>query len=148
MKKIILGLSFLLAGIYTVNAQKKEKLEVSQVPAEIHIFVKKHFPNAEIKKAYLDAEEVENINYDIILSNKTELEFDKKFRLQEVESKKGVTLALIPKDIVNYVAENYPGQIITEWSHDREDREQEVTLKNKTELKFNSRGKFISAEKK
>lgn len=146
MKKIILGLSFLTFGVYTASAQKKEKIDVAQVPSEIHIFVKKHYPNAEIKKAYLDAEEVENINYDIILSNKTELEFDKKFRLQEIESKKGVTLALLPKDVVKYVTENYPGQPIIEWSHDKEDKEQEVTLKNKTELKFNSRGKFISAE--
>ena len=148
MKRNFIALVVLLVGTYTASAQKKEALEMSQVPVEIHLFVKKHFPNSEIKKAYLDAEDVENINYDIILKNKTELEFDKKFRLQEVESKKGVTLALIPKDIVNYVAENYPGQIIVEWSHDKEEKEQEVTLKNKTELKFNSRGKFISAEKK
>lgn len=146
MKKIILGLSFLLAGVYSASAQKKEKLEVDQVPAEIHIFVKKNYPNSEIKKAYLDAEELDNINYDITLKNKVELEFDKKFRLQEIESKKGVTLALIPKDIVQYVSEHYPGQVITEWSHDKEEKEQEVVLKNKTKLKFNSRGKFISAE--
>lgn len=146
MKKVIISLSMLLGGVYNLSAQVKEKIDASNIPAEIHIFVQKHFPNTEIKKAYLDAEDVNNINYDIILKNKTELEFDKKFRLQEIESKKGVTLALIPKDIVKYVSENYPGQIIVEWSHDKEDKEQEVTLKNKTELKFNSRGKFISAE--
>ncbi|MCO6496988.1 MAG: PepSY-like domain-containing protein [Chitinophagaceae bacterium] len=136
-KAIILATLFLLP--YALTAQDRT-IPATEVPAAIQSYVKTHFPNQSIAKAKIDVEGTKN-EYEIKLDDKTELEFDSKYRIKKIESKNALPSGIFPAKIRKYVKANYPNNVIINW--EIEEKHQEVELDNDIQLEFTLKGTFI-----
>lgn len=143
----VLKLFFFLAILLTAtNLQAQDKtLPVSEAPANIKSFVKKHFPNNKISKILVD-EGFFTIEYEVYLDNKTELEFDKGLfdddaSLEKIDTENGIPNIFFQKNIRNYLSKKHPGTTVLEWQID--DGEQTLDLSNGLELIFDTNGNFI-----
>ena len=82
--------------------------------------------------------------YDVLLTDRTELEFDSKGNWTEIDcQKRAVPSELIPASVKQYVETNFPREIITKIERKGGI---EVELSNDFSLKFNKKGKFISMD--
>ncbi|MGV3697527.1 PepSY-like domain-containing protein [Flavobacterium sp.] len=126
----------------TVSAQKK--IEISELPAPALAFLKEHFPKQSIEVAKKDREDGEK-GYEVILSDKTEVEFWADGKWREVDGDdKPIPTAYIDKSIVDYVAKNYPNSKITHIDYGHKDVD--VDLDGKIDLEFSKEGKFLKAD--
>ena len=81
----------------------------------------------------------------VLLTDRTEIDFDKKGNWLEVDCKKSaVPEALIPVPVKEYVKANFPREIITKIERGRTGVE--IELGNDYSLKFNKKGKFVSMD--
>ncbi|HLV52630.1 MAG TPA: PepSY-like domain-containing protein [Cryomorphaceae bacterium] len=132
-------LSFLFLFSANVFSQKVV-LNPPEIPAEITKFVETHFPDTPIAIATLDNDD-RNAEYEILLKDRTKLEFDHNFQLEKAESLNALPNSMFPQSVLDYVSANYPNSKITEWDIDRND--QEIELDNELELKFDKQGNFL-----
>lgn len=68
-------------GRWTHVDCEHSQVPVAVLPDEIHQYVTKHYPQAKVVKIEL----TDRKGYDVELSNGFELEFDKRFRLREID---------------------------------------------------------------
>ena len=81
----------------------------------------------------------------MLLTDRTEIDFDKKGNWLEVDCKKSaVPEALIPVPVKEYVKANFPREIITKMNADVP--VWKLKLGNDYSLKFNKKGKFVSMD--
>ena len=78
--------------------------------------------------------------YDILLSDQSQWDFDNKGALESVRVLAGVPTELVPTTIQNTVTKMYPDALIVKYSIDKSDREQDVELNNHIELTFDLTG--------
>lgn len=78
--------------------------------------------------------------YDILLSDQSQWDFDNKGALESVRVLAGVPTELVPTTIQNTVTKMYPDALIIKYSIDKSDREQDVELNNHIELIFDLTG--------
>lgn len=148
MKKNLMLSVLMVAGLSFAQeaaAQDKKQLSNEQVPKEITAYINKHFSGAKIQSAYIDKDDAKE-EYDINLNDGTELEFNHQFEIVDIESKKALPDHVVPGEIRKYVAENYPGKKIKQWSL-KEFGKQKIELDNGTDLIFDKKGNFISVDK-
>lgn len=135
MKKILV----LLAGIFAfVGISKADDRPVTydQLPAAAKIFIKKHFPKANLVYATVD-DDLIRPDFEVRLDNGFEIQFENDGSLDKIETREGnVPEVLIPEKIREYVKKNYPH--VTYKEYEVGTRSYEVKLSNKLELKFNS----------
>ncbi len=114
----------------------------SEIPTEIQNYIKAHFAGQTIVKAEIDID-VAGLSkeYEIKLSDKTELEFNKDKQITKIDGKSALPESVIPQSILSYVQSNYPNSVITDW--ETEWNHQEVKLDNGIELEFTKEGAFI-----
>ncbi|MFD2519204.1 PepSY-like domain-containing protein [Salinimicrobium flavum] len=126
-----------------------EDIAVANLPQKIRDFIALHYPTATIE----EAERENNGNYEIELSNDVEIIFDSNgdFLGQAVDSSPNddkddddIAIEDLPEVITNYINEHYHNVSIIE--AEMEDNGYEIGLSNGMELKFDSDGKFLSAE--
>jgi len=137
--KIFPLLIFLLSFSF-VYAQE-EILTESNAPQSIITYVKTNFPNAEILSIKKD-KEMRKLEYEVKLRGDTELKFDEKYELTDIESDDALPKSVIPSKLWDYVAANYSqGSVfITGWEKER--RRQKLELNNDDELYFDLNGNF------
>jgi predicted nucleotide-binding protein (sugar kinase/HSP70/actin superfamily) len=83
--------------------------------------------------------------YDVVLTDGSKMEFTSKGEWKSVECKGGAVPAdIVPKQIKQYVAKNYPDAKILKI--DRDYREYEVYLSNRLELTFNKDFKLVDID--
>ena len=134
MKKMLMFLFSLVA--VSAMASCDEKLTIYEdLPQSVKSFITTYFPDATVTHSYQD-DDLINPDYEVILSNGTQLEFSKSGDLKKVSSRSGIPTAFIPESILNYVEHHYPGVGYTEYEVGK--RTYEVSLTNGLELKFNS----------
>ena len=86
------------------------------------------------------------MEFDLILNDSTEIDFDANKQWNKVECKAGVPEKIVPQAIATYAKDNYKGQAITEI--DKNDKGgYEIKLANGVELKFDEAGKFLNIDK-
>lgn len=103
-----------------------------------------YFPWPVIKKN-AEAVRTRQLLYEVTLTDRTEIDFDKKGNWTEVDCKKNaVPAALIPASVKDYVKANFPNEIITKI--ERKSTGIEVELANDFSLKFNKKGQFVSLD--
>lgn len=78
--------------------------------------------------------------YDVLLSDRSQWDFDNKGALESVRVLAGVPNELVPTPIQTTVTKMYPDALIIKYSIDKSDREQEVELNNRIELTFDLSG--------
>ena len=146
MKKLAIITAFVTLicfGTYNVMANDIEKQQVTEgidiitkdpTPA-ITEFVKTYFPKASVLIVKPEHDE-----YEVRLSDGTELEFTRNFEWKKIDCEHSNTYTavpaeLVPEQIATYVKTNFADQSITKIEKKR--RGWEIELSNELEIKFN-----------
>ncbi len=126
-----------------VSIADDRMIPAEQLPAAAQNFIKTTFPKASI--AYVEKDGYINPTYEVLLSNNTKVEFDRRGQWDNVDTKTGAVPAqLIPTAIAKYVKANFAGNVITKI--DKESYGYEIELSNDLELKFNKAGYLIDMD--
>ena len=130
MKKLV----FLLVCLFTLQtvarADDDKPIQVTQMPQLAQQFIKQHFSDSKVA---------------LIFTNGNKVEFDKKGNWEEVDCKHtSVPVAIIPAAIQKYVTTNYPDAKVLKIERDKKDYE--VKLSNRTELKFDLKFNLIDID--
>ncbi len=116
----------------------------AQLPQEIQVFVQQYFPNQQVSYADKDWDWF-GYQYDVMLADGTEINFDTNNAWDKVESRLNpVPAALVPAPIATYVNTNF--QAVSIVKIDKERYGYEVELANGLELKFNPQGALMSMD--
>jgi len=118
-------------------------LTENEIPVEIKTYVTTHFPNSSIIRAIKETDD-NMISYELYLSENVELTFNDAFQIIEIDGASQLPDSVIPTAILDYVAQNYPNNFITDW--ELEDNHQQVELNDETELEFTLDGVFIRVD--
>lgn len=143
MKKFLLTLLAIVATV-TVASAAREKVsrDVTDLPKEAQITLSRHFPKAGVSHIKIEKHTFGGTEYDVILVNGTEVEFDSDGKWTEIDcGHNAVPAALIMKPIRDYVAKNYKGLNIVKISVERS--KYEVELSNGLDLDFSRSGEFL-----
>ena len=135
MKKLMITFSILVPfGINTACADNDKPIAVTQLPQAAQQFIKTHFPKEKVAFAKLERDFLET-TYEVLFTNSTKVEFYKDGEWKEVDCKYSTVPAkIVPAQIAQYVAQNYPDAQVVQIDRDR--RDYEVKLTNGWELTF------------
>lgn len=126
------------------SAVAKDKIYHSAdvLPATAQKTLKSAFPKAAVNRVKVDESLFGNKEYEVILSNGTEIEFNKEGDWKEVDcGRSAVPAAFIPAAIRTYVKTNHKGCSVIKIDKDTNDYD--VELSNGVEMKFDRSGKFL-----
>lgn len=145
MKKVmILFLSLFLVQAL-VKADNDKPIEFNQLPQSSQQFVKKYFASKAIALIKMDSDFFDR-SYEVIFSNGDKVDFDKKGNWKDVDCRYSeLPEIIVPIQIRNYVAKNYPGVKILKV--EKEDRGKlEVGLSNNLDLTFDSKFNLVDID--
>lgn len=142
MKKIILILALILMGITGANARDTFSRDVNDLPQAARTVLKSNF-KAGVSVIKIDKDFGMISEYDVTLSDGSEISFDSKGNWKDVEvaSNKSVPKGFIPSAISNYIKKNQSSQRIV--GIEKERNGYEVTLSNGIDMKFDKSGNFV-----
>ncbi|MBR5812363.1 MAG: PepSY-like domain-containing protein [Alistipes sp.] len=144
MKKLVLTLSVFFAAIGVACADVDRPIEVDKLPNAAQKFLKQYFPNASVSLAKVDVELVYK-EYDVLLTDGTRVDFNNSGEWIDVDCKFAtVPEGIVPRQIVDYVAKNYPNANILRIERDR--HSYEVSLSNRLELTFDKKFKIVDID--
>lgn len=145
MKKIFsLIVVFLLATIY-VSARDRISRNINDLPQAARTTLAKHFPKQGVNHIKIDKKTFGGADYDVVLNNGTEVEFNYDGEWTEIDcGSNSVPAGLIIKPISDYVNRNFDKQKIV--SIDKERNKYTVELLSGTELEFDRSGKFLRVD--
>ena len=142
MKKTLRLLPLLLIAVLGMSlagcSDKDEPISSTELPSIAKDFIITNFPSATIVSAQKDKDD-----YDVVLSDGTKIEFDKKGDWKDIDAAPGKTLptGFYPPAIDTYLAEHFDGEGINEIS--KVSRGYEVEITTGTEMVFDQNGVFI-----
>lgn len=117
-----------------------QAIPVSSLPREITDYISANFPGRTIVWAEIDDDE-----YEVYLSDGTEVYFDRRGRFLEVDrDRDAINPANLPQNILSYISTNFPNATIIKAELD--DNYYEVELNNGMELYFDAQGNFLGSE--
>lgn len=131
------------AGIILYRLKKDKLIYLDKLPSFINEFIKAHFASRRILKAVQERDGFSR-TYSVLLDGEISLEFNSKGEIIEIEGASKLPDSVIPLNILEFVAINYPDNVIIEW--EREKRLQEVELDSGLDLVFDLKGEFIGIE--
>ena len=144
MKKLV----YLLVCLFTLQtvarADDDKPIKVTQMQQPDQQFIKQHFADSKVALAKMESDFFYK-SYEVIFTNGDKVEFDNKGNWEEVNCKySSVPTAIIPAAIQKYVTTNYPDAKILKIERDKKDYE--VKLSNRTELKFDLKFNLIDID--
>jgi hypothetical protein len=117
-----------------------QAIPVSSLPREITDYIATNFAGRTIVWAEIDDDE-----YEVYLSDGTEVSFDRRGRFLEVDrDRDAINPANLPQNILSYISTNFPNATIIKAELD--DNFYEVELDNGMELYFDAQGNFLGSE--
>lgn len=122
------------------SCDKESIIPATELPNDIQNYLSTHFPNKNVVQVLEDLDGFTK-TYDILLEGNISLEFNRKKEVISIDSNTALPSSVIPERIRQYVATNYPNNVITDWELD--DRNQQVELDNGLDLEFNRDGEFL-----
>lgn len=145
MKKLMILSAILVTfGINTACADNDKPITVTQLPQTAQQFIKTHFPKEKVAFAKLERDFLET-TYEVLFTNSTKVEFYKDGEWKEVDCKYSTVPAkIVPAQIAQYVAQNYPDAQVVQIDRDR--RDYEVKLTNGWELTFDLKFNLIDID--
>ena len=144
MRILMIAIWCMMSFNIVANAGNDKPINVNELPAKAQTLLSKHFKGQKVMLATIESGVVSR-SYDVVLRNGTNLEFDKKGNLTEIDCKQGIVPSqLIPQPIKNYLKENYRGEAVRkiEWNK----KEYEVELTNGIDLTFNKHFQLIDID--
>ena len=142
--------TFLFFGMLLFNmtlwAGNDKPIQVTEMPKAAQQFIKNHFPNQSVAMAKMEKEFMDK-NYDVVFTDGSKLEFDKKGHWTKVDcGRREVPQAVVPVAIRKYVSQNYPDAKVQ--AIELTDRKgYEVELSNGFEIKFDKRMNVIDIDR-
>ena len=145
MKKFLSVLLLALVAVQFAFAGDVITEDAKQLPLTARNFINQYFSKPQISHIKIESEILQTKKYEVILTDRTEIDFDSKGNWIEVDCQKSaVPAALVSVPVKDYVKKNFPGEIITKIERGRSGVE--VELSNDYSLKFNKKGKFVSMD--
>lgn len=145
MKKVLSILVMAIVAVQFAFAGDVITQDAKQLPLPARNFINQYFSKPQISHIKIESEILQTKKYEVLLTDRTEIDFDKKGNWVEVDCKKAaVPAALVPTSVKEYVKTNFPREIITKIERGRSGVE--VELSNDYSLKFNKKGKFVSMD--
>lgn len=144
MSRLIILAVLVVACATVVCAGHDKPITVSQLPTKSQQFIKTHFAG---KKIALVKKERELIGstYDVIFTNGDKVEFGRNGDWTEVKCAAGkVPTAIVPKEILQYVRENYSDSHIMQIEQNT--LYYEIDLSNRVEIKFNKKFQVVDID--
>lgn len=144
MKKVLVLFAMLLTVVQFSFAGDVITQDEKQLPLAARNFINRHFTKPQISYIKVESEFMQSKRYEVLLADRTELEFDNKGNWIEVDCKKtAVPAALVPVYVKSYVETNFPNEIITKIENKRGI---EVELSNDLSFRFNKNGKLVEMD--
>lgn len=146
MKKTILFIVAAIIGLMPMVARDRVSRDPYDLPQDAREMITTYFKKSEINRIKIDSKFLGGNEYEVILDNGTEIEFDSDGKWIEVDcGHRAVPQSLIPNDIVNHVKSNYAGRSIVKIEHKH--NKYEVELSNGIDLVFDQNGKFLHVDR-
>lgn len=145
MKKIMLTVALLFAGITASLADNDRPITLDKLPAAAQTFLKTHFADLTLAYAVEDPKFVGS-EYEVTYTDRTEVDFRSNGEWSSVERKyTAVPASIIPTQISDYVAKsNFPNQYIKKI--ERNAYTWEIELSNGLEIKFDKDFRVIDID--
>lgn len=142
MKKLLALISVVLLSVATMSARDKVYRDASVLPQQAQQILKKNFPKAAVNRVKVDHGILGVKDYEVVLNNGTEIEFDKDGEWKEVDcGHQAVPQSFIINPIKTFISKNHKGRSVVKI--DKDDNDYEVELNDGTELKFDRAGNFL-----
>lgn len=141
MKKFFLILAVVF-GVIAASAGNNKSHDVSVLPEQAQQVLKQNF-KAEISHIKIGKEFGQIREYDVVMTDGSEIYFDKHGNWKEVEvsPKTSVPSAIIPNPIITFVKDNQKEAKVT--GIEKKNYGYEVELSNGKDVRFTEKGKFI-----
>ncbi len=141
MKKLFLILAVVF-GVITASARDKYSHDVNVLPESAQTVLKDNF-KSDVSHIKIGKEFGHIREYDVVLTDGSEISFDKHGNWKEVEMSKttSVPSSLIPNPIKTFVRENQKKVNVT--GIEKKNYGYEVELSNGQDIRFTEKGKFI-----
>ena len=144
MKKMMLILACVFTVVTNANADNYRPINVSQLPEKAQTFLTTYFPEAKVSLARKEFD-VTELSYDVIFTNGSKVEFDRKGEWTEVDClTQPLPAGIVPATIEKVIKEQYPDAKATKIERDR--CEIDVKLSNRVELTFNKKMQLIDID--
>lgn len=142
MKKLLLILAVFVGVTTMASASDTYTRDVNVLPVAARTAIKSNF-KAGVNHIKVDKEWNRVSEYDVVLTDGTEITFDKNGNWKEVEvsGTGSVPAAFVPAAIANYVKANHKNTRVVGIEKKRSGYE--VELSNGVDMKFNSAGVFL-----
>lgn len=143
MKKFVKGILVLAVSLTTMTVFAQDKIiTIEGLPNVAQDFIKKYYNVKDVALVEVEDELFSSKEYQVKLSDGTDLEFDSKGKWKEVDAElQGVPQEIVPGNIREYVNKSFPNNKIVQIS--RSSRKYEVELTNGIDLDFDQKGNFI-----
>lgn len=142
MKKLLLSLLAIFAVVGTAVGRDRVTRDVNDLPKDAQIMLSRYFPKADVSHIKIDKHVFGGTDYDVILVNGTEVEFDSDGKWTEIDcGHTSVPDALVLKPIRDYVSKNFKGLDIVKVKIERS--KYEIELSNDLDLEFDRSGRFL-----
>lgn len=145
MKKIISLLIVALAFSLSVSARDQITRNMNVLPAQAVATLNKYFSKVKVNYIKVDKKTFGGADYDVIMTNGTEIEFDSDGNWKEINC--GVNKlpqGFVLPAITNYVKQYYKGERII--SVEKDNNKYDVELTDGSELEFDRAGNFRRAD--
>lgn len=141
MKKIFLLLSVMILSVASLSARDKVYRDASVLPAPAKELLSKYFGKTKVSHINVDKKTFGGADYDVILTNGFEIEFNSDGTLTEIDcGSVAIPDALILKPIRDHVNKNFKGRKIVQMEVNR--NSYDIELSDGTDLKFDRSGVF------
>ena len=142
MKKLMIALAVIFGIFLCASAKDTYAHDASVLPKAAQTTIANNF-KAKVSLVKIDKDWGRVSEYEVILTDGSEISFDKDGNWENVEvnNSRSVPSAFVPAQVRKVVAGQQPGQRIV--GVDRDRRGYDIELSNGIEMKFDKAGKFL-----
>lgn len=141
MKKLLTMVMVVIMGIASMQARDRVTTDINTLPSAAKTMINKYYGKTGVNHIKIDSKVLGGNEYDVILNNGVELEFDSKGVLKEIDcGHESVPDGILLKPIRDYVSRNFKGRKIVKMDVKR--NSYEVELSDDIELVFDRAGNF------
>lgn len=139
----LLSLFVALVAMSCQNNEKEIEIGFESLPQEAQVFVKVHFPNTKYSRVVQEKDHG-TIEYEVWLSDGTELEFDASGNWKSVDCRfSSLPVGIIPYNIAVDINKRYPDA--KPYKIEKKHGGYEIDIPG-YDLYYNSKGEFVRAE--
>lgn len=141
MKKILS--LFLIFAAVTLPMAVGASNSLNELPSSAKTTINKYFGKSKVNHVKIDRKMIGGAEYDVVLTNGTEIQFDSKGNWNEISfGTNKLPKGLLPASITDYIKKNFKKQNVSSVSQKR--NKYDISLSNGTKLEFDRSGIFSS----